>query len=104
MPTPAEGPLVAFLLARLAEDEQTAQAAARAGGDARLDSTQAAAADIARHDPARVLREVTALRAIVLDPATPPAVLLRLASVHELHPAFHPAWPTHMESRTTPQQ
>jgi hypothetical protein len=94
---------VAFLLARLAEDEHVARAAAQAGGDARLDSAEAAAEHIVRHDPARVLREVAALRAIALDPATPPAVLLRLASVHELHPAHHPGWPKFTSPRTDPR-
>lgn len=86
--------MVAFLLARLDEDERAARAAAAVAADVALSVPPATVEHVARHDPARVLREVAALRAIVLDSATSPAVLLRLASVHGLHPEYHPAWPT----------
>ncbi|SFK92400.1 hypothetical protein SAMN05216275_14152 [Streptosporangium canum] len=76
--------LVAFLRARLDEDEQTARAAHGpnwnaekrdvAYGDEWVVSamTRADAAHIARHDPARVLREVEAKRQIINEhPALP---------------------------------
>ena len=78
--------MVAFLLARLDEDERVARAAATVDGDVELHVPPAAGEHVARHDPARVLRGVAALRAIVLDPATPPAMLLRLAAVSQLVP------------------
>lgn len=61
-------PLDEFLTARLDEDEAAAKAAAsRPLGDQWIDGTRltAVAAHIARHDPARVLREVEAKRKIL---------------------------------------
>ena len=63
-------PLTAFLKARLDEDEATAKAAA--GGDpggstARTAKDVAVALHVGMHDPARVLREVEAKRAIVAE-------------------------------------
>ena len=77
MAVPVSGDLAAFYAARLDEDEWIAQGAARTddgyngswlpvyfgsgGFDARVDD------HIARHDPARVLREVAAGRKLLAD-------------------------------------
>jgi hypothetical protein len=60
---------------------------------------QAAAAHIARHDPARALREVAAKRAILLQwehsPPGSPALtnaLYQLAAVYSDHPGYRPEW------------
>jgi hypothetical protein len=64
-----------FLLARIAEDRRIAVDAASAGGGeawstaegpTRLPEQPAAAEHVVRHDPARVLRECTARRRLVL--------------------------------------
>lgn len=63
-----DGPMdvVRFLLARLDEDEHEAQAAVRYWAGVRVESaTPAEDAHIARHNPARVLAEVAAKRAII---------------------------------------
>ena len=64
--------LIAFVTARLDEDEAAAQeAASRPLGPAWDDGTRhtAVARHINRHDPARVLREVAAKRAILAEHA-----------------------------------
>jgi hypothetical protein len=63
--------LVAFLNARLDEDEAAARAAAGAPWLPDI-GTDAVAEHIARHDPARVLREIAAKRAIVDFYVEPP--------------------------------
>jgi len=111
--------LVAFLNARLDEDEAAARAAA--SGPWMSDTgVDAVAKHIARHDPARVLREVAAKRAIVEFYIEPPngirtgnievlsaeresgsaprvltvieAIALDLAAVWSDHPDYNPAW------------
>jgi hypothetical protein len=118
--------LVEFLRARLDEDELDAQAAYDgdgyrewdipctgvvqvAGGD--LDglvvAPRNAAIHIASHDPARVLADVAAKRAIVdlceagIDPETPAtpgtraayrAILGYMAAPHDTRPDYDPAW------------
>jgi hypothetical protein len=75
--TPGSGDLIAFLIARLDEDERTARAAEESGGGDwwtaeevlhRLTTDADGHSDaihIARHDPARVLRDVKADRALL---------------------------------------
>jgi hypothetical protein len=112
--------LVAFLNARLDEDETAARAAAR-GPWMSGTGTDAVAEHVARHDPARVLREVAVKRAIVEFYVEPPngfrtgnaeaisdaegergrapglltvieAIALDLAAVWSDHPDYDPAW------------
>lgn len=113
--------LAAFLLARIEEDEADAEAAhgfdwhvhtglsghvtTSIGSDAAVCATRTAE-HIARHDPARVLAECAAKRAIVesLDSherypdAYPGMVALAdwhvrvLAAVHADHPDYRPEW------------
>lgn len=114
--------LTDFLLARIAEDEAVARKAINAGDGvwARSDEHEAylcivegadiriydegghdehQAAHIARHDPARVLAECAAKRAIV-DEATNQhtggiefdGVLRALASIYADHPDFDERW------------
>lgn len=113
--------LVAFLRAALDDDERVAQAAARTRGTfwtpVGLQSTFDARVDdhIARHDPARVLREVAAKRAIldlhhkqeaaefedrrsvaswcpVCGDAEACPTLRHLAAVYADRPGYDPAW------------
>jgi hypothetical protein len=110
--------LAKFLADRLAEDEGGARLAAREGGTwteadpvrqtGRIESLggvvvydegapdENQAAHIARHDPARVLREVEAKRKILtdLDLSYPDEehLLRLLAAIYEGHPDFDPAW------------
>jgi hypothetical protein len=107
--------LVGFLLSRLAEDERLARAA-QAGGSAGTAGTTGGqpvadprSAHSARHDPARVLREVAAKRAMVRawveamqeqlaeHTDTDFIVLCELAlahfaAVYSDHPEYRPAW------------
>jgi len=117
--------IVEFLEARLAEDEMTATAAIENAADwhalytyrdikdgdghyvVLADSkypTVGQAAHIARHDPARVLRQCEGARAVIAEflrldalgdlpgrSATENA-LKQLASVHGEHPDFDPTW------------
>lgn len=109
--------LVAFLRARLDEDEAAAKLAAREGGTWTQDDPQRypgsisslggqvvyaegapdenQAPHIARHDPARVLREVEAKRAILDEylaaPGWPQDVVL-LAAVYSDHPDYRDEW------------
>ncbi|HEX3852631.1 MAG TPA: DUF6221 family protein [Polyangiaceae bacterium] len=118
--------LIAFVTARLDEDEHTALAASpgpwhlNEEGDTVLavddiaaaeafalsgPQQRATAAHIARHDPAHVLREVAAKRAIVAyfdlcvraesngtAAAVLEAVMIDLASTDAHHPDFKPQW------------
>jgi Family of unknown function (DUF6221) len=119
--------LVAFLSARLDEDEGKARLAAREGGTWKQEDPERwpgrivslggvvvydelapddyQAEHIARHDPARVLREVEAKRAILelyeaavehddtsLGVATLRTVVKTLAKVWREHPDYDPAW------------
>jgi hypothetical protein len=117
--------VVEFLEARLAEDELTAHAATDAAPDWRTyydyrdvkdvdghfvvqaDSrhpTTAQAAHIARHSPARALRECEAKRAIIADLLRRDALgdlpgrtavedtLKALSTVYSHHPDYDPAW------------
>jgi hypothetical protein len=60
--------LVAFLRARLDEDEQVAVAAGRKWSGIRVESySEREPEHVARHDPARVLAEVVAKRRIVAE-------------------------------------
>lgn len=98
--------LIAFLEARLAEDEAAANAWLPLGNP-----TEAQRDHIARHDPARVLADVAAKRKIVDVAAESVAlkdlsyyedhsgerelaafVLRQLAQPYADHPAFDPAW------------
>jgi uncharacterized protein DUF6221 len=117
--------IVEFLEARLAEDELTAHAATDASADwqpyydyrdvkdleghfvVQADSrhpTTAQAAHIARHSPARALRECEAKRAIIADFLRRDALgdlpgrsavedtLKALSAVYSHHPDYDPAW------------
>lgn len=111
--------LTAFIAARLDEDEAIARAAGdatpppwhAAGGDimSRADGRCAANADgpeaphIARHDPARVLREVAAKRAMVAEcvrtceyedygHALAGAVIKVMAAAWSDHPDYRQEW------------
>jgi hypothetical protein len=113
--------LVEFIEARLAEDEAAARAACRPRPDfgspdrwepgvglpaevmGPMESvagtkSPAAAAHIARHDPARVLREVEAHRRmveelwLVRDSLPVELALCALASVYAEHPDFREEW------------
>ena len=117
--------IVEFLEARLAEDEMTANAAIEDAADWHVlysyrdikdgdghyvvlaDSnypTVGQAAHIARHDPARVLRQCEAARAVIAEFLRLDALgdlpgrsatensLKQLASVHRDHPDFDPTW------------
>ena len=115
------GDLAAFLAARLDEDEAAAKAACEANwyledrkqvsgyGDefTMATLTSGDAAHIARHDPARVLREVEAKREILREceavqrlnastgrePSRFRDWLLRhLAAVYRDHPDYSPVW------------
>lgn len=59
-----------FITARLAEDEAAAEAAE---GTCHFDGSSEDADHYERHDPARVLREITAKRAILADHQIKPA-------------------------------
>ena len=114
--------LIAFITARLDEDEAAAKLAAREGGTwaqadpGGMDSgsifslggqvvcdvgapDEYQAAHIARHDPARALREVAFKRAILAQrehgPAGSPVLtnaLYQLAAVYSDHPDYRPWW------------
>jgi len=118
--------LIAFLRARLDEDEAAARVAEEEIGDARWRQSSCAIVAVAdpstlpkppfglaglvtdamvteciwhavRWDPARVLAEVTAKRAVLAlcEPwglAEDVAVLRLLAQPHAAHPDFDPAW------------
>ncbi|HEY5248119.1 MAG TPA: DUF6221 family protein [Dermatophilaceae bacterium] len=117
--------LVAFLEARLTEDELTARAAIDGGPDWHVlyayrdikdgdgqyvvlaDAeypTAGQAAHIARHSPARVLRQCEASRLVIAEFLRLDAIsdlpgrriaetaLRQLASVHSDHPDFDPHW------------
>ena len=115
--------LIAFLNARLDEDETAANAATQgpwqagetpgnrktmipcifvAYGTARPDAghvlyeadygTPADVACIARHDPARVLREVAAKRAILASHSVTWTVVEQLAAVYSYHPDYRAEW------------
>jgi hypothetical protein len=100
--------LATFLLARLDEDERIAADAAELFDGAQLQVADDVGAHIVRHDPARVLRDVAATRAVVqiwldgiagqlsqnrgegLDLVD--AAMSRLAAVYSDHPDYRPAW------------
>jgi hypothetical protein len=103
--------LVAFLTARLDEDEAAAAAALESAGlrePFQVDHWDEMSRDDARHfarwDPARVLREVDAKRRILAlqDPAecepgpyywlAANAALRALAAVYADHPDYDPKW------------
>lgn len=111
--------LAEFMRARLDEDERVARAATPgtwsaaesypdawvidgpthniANENSRGDISRGDAMHIARHDPARVLREVEAKRLIVagIDPEDPPdlvAVLRLLALPYVDHPDYRDEW------------
>lgn len=117
--------IVEFLEARLAEDELTANAAIDGAGDwhvlyayrdvkdgdgryvvlaDRQYPTVGQAAHIARHSPARILRQCEAARLViaeflrldalgeVADRSAIEEVLRQLASVHSDHADFDPIW------------
>jgi Family of unknown function (DUF6221) len=115
--------LVAFCNARLDEDEAAARAAASGPWMPRRGPNAARVEHIARHDPARVLREVAANRAILEYYVEPPngfrtgnaevissaeggsgraagvltvieAIVLDLAAVWSDHPDYDSAWGT----------
>lgn len=90
--------LIAFLNARLDEDEAEAKAAANAL-NRHIECDPDNAAHIARHDPARVLREVAAKRAIVERYAKAPdwaggEDVRLLAAVWSDHPDYRQEWRT----------
>lgn len=93
--------LVLFLRARLDEDEQVA----RASADSRVDLVYASpySEHIARHNPARVLRDVAAKRlmlAFLGSPDMPPGegryvaerALFLLALSYADHPGYNKQW------------
>ena len=98
--------LAAFLKARLNEDEAAAKAAAIPDGpEWSLPGPvpgEEQNAHIARHDPARMLREVEAKRAILALLASAPVedvnvgieleIQRHMAAVWSDHPDFDPAW------------
>jgi Family of unknown function (DUF6221) len=109
--------LARFLLARLHEDERIAQAARDAdvappsptAAPDRADLVSGLAVHIARHDPARVLLDVAAKRAVVqtwlvavrrrlIEHLDPDAVdmaetaIAHLAAVYADHPDYRQAW------------
>ena len=117
--------LIAFVTARLDEDEAAAQAAsgdewkprADVGGHwvmpaspgsaalaealaPELAVAQAHAAHIARHDPARALREVERKRGLLTDitvaaeysPSLADSMLSELAGIWSDHPDYRPEW------------
>jgi hypothetical protein len=105
---------IAFLVARLDEDESHARATLRPGGPAWSEVGRGERipemAHIERHSPARVLREVEAVRAIIKlrEQASDPRfdddqwnsgyaaamrdVLGQLAAVDSDHPDYRPEW------------
>jgi hypothetical protein len=103
---PIPDPLVAFLLARLDEDEEAARRLLLGGEFLPFESLGRSAGHGARHGPLRVLREVAAKRAVVQawresarrdrNPADAPgaavALIAALAAVFAEHPDFDPAW------------
>jgi hypothetical protein len=101
--------LVGFLLSRLAEDERFARAAQGTGTTGAPPGPDPHSAHSARHDPARVLREVAAKRAMVrawveamqeqLSGHTDTDFILlcelalaHFAAVYSDHPEYRPAW------------
>jgi hypothetical protein len=122
--------LVAFLTARLDEDERVARAATADNADGKWatgerwsvlnleyegihvfasddpkppnpDETDPTTVHMARHDPARVLADVAAKRAIMglavpgdIDQPEVYAALRYLAAVHADHPDYDPEWST----------
>ena len=110
--------LVAFLLARLDEDEAAARTVLLDREFLPFESVVQTADHFARHGPLRVLREVAAKRAVVqkcrdglqaqpggfhvgrLDVAE--ALIAALASVFAEHPDFNPEWLAAVEWRPGP--
>lgn len=106
--------LVGFLKARLAEDEQVAREASIGGSEwpnSPYESAGPVVLHSRRHDPARVLAEVAAKRAILarLAGTAPPyadsrqqeihetlrdEVVPHLAAVHASHESYRPEWMT----------
>jgi hypothetical protein len=103
--------LAEFIAARLSEDETAAKAAgSRPNGPLWEDGTRhtVVAAHINRHDPSRVLREVTAKREILAEcstlvivgvaypdeagPESAARILQLLASVYSDHPDYQDKW------------
>lgn len=114
--------VIAFLRARIAEDEAAAKAASRGpwtvndesypdyvsdadhnqiiaggrwGGEGSVFDTEADALHVVRHDPARVLREVAAKRAILdwYEPGEHPSMpLYALAEAYADHPDYDEGW------------
>jgi Family of unknown function (DUF6221) len=100
--------LVAFLLARLDEDEEAARTQMRGGEILPFESITQAADHGARHGPLRVLREVAAKRAAIQlwrDTLRAPrdglgagradvaeALIVVMATVFAKHPDFDPTW------------
>jgi hypothetical protein len=114
--------IVAFLTARLDEDEIAARTAARVSrgerwrcpddygvfeahsGDAAILIGSPSGylrlelgAHVARHDPARVLADVAAKRALIADATDVPTIsmrraLKRLAAPYADHPDYNPRW------------
>jgi hypothetical protein len=100
---PATGPLTAFLLARLVEDEEAARTLLLRGDVPPFESLTRTADHRARHGPLRVIREVAAKRAVLqrwqeaeADAPDARALVLTLvaalAAVFAEHPDFDPTW------------
>jgi hypothetical protein len=103
------GDLIAFLRARLDEDEAAAKAVLDlnwTGGEGHIGLSTSASLHIARHTPARVLREVAADRKLlaaydeaVNGPAADlgvadalEAVIRDRAAAHDGHPDYRQEW------------
>jgi hypothetical protein len=100
--------LVAFLLARLDDDEEAARTQVRGGEILPFESITQTADHGARHGPLRVLREVAAKRAAVQMWRDAPrvsgnrlgagradvvdALIVVMATVFAEHPDFDPTW------------
>lgn len=81
-----------FLEARIAEDETVARDAI-ANGEGALDwadDGDPTDIHIARHDPARVLAECAAKRAVIVY--SPPKTLQHLAAIYADHPDYQQEW------------
>ncbi len=100
--------LAAFLLDRLAEDEEAARSLLRSGEFLPFESIGQTADHRARHGPLRVLREVAAKRTVVhawrdspraqrdrpaaRRPGLTEAMIMAMAAVFADHPDFDPTW------------
>lgn len=98
--------LAEFLLSRIAEDEEAAEAAVRHWHDDCLDAPVAQVELHAyRHAPARVLAECEAKRQVIdwtqtwrIGPSTGDALLRALSLPYAAHPEYRQEWRPDLES------